>query len=117
VSFVCPMNVRLGEVRASARSPYINNNVPTKIKNTYKQPHTVAMSSNEDLQVDNDRGHGLRVTNKNIEGHVARGNTGGYHGANKNEIEQVHQEQEKIQDHPSKYSTEEHDPWNEVGAY
>jgi hypothetical protein len=25
VSFVCPMNVRLGEVRERARSPYINN--------------------------------------------------------------------------------------------
>jgi hypothetical protein len=31
VSFVCPMNVRLGEVRASARSPYINNNISPKL--------------------------------------------------------------------------------------
>jgi hypothetical protein len=49
------------------------------------------MSNNEDMQVDNDRGYGLCVMNKNSEGHVARGNTGGSPGANENEREQVHE--------------------------
>jgi hypothetical protein len=74
------------------------------------------MSNNEDMEVDNDRERGLRGTNGNSEGHVARVNTGGSRGANENNGEHLQQEQDKKQDHHGKYSNEEHDQWTEVGG-
>jgi hypothetical protein len=43
------------------------------------------MSNNDEMQVDHDRGHGLRAPNKNNEGHGSRGHTGGSRGAIENE--------------------------------
>jgi hypothetical protein len=42
----------------------------------------VAMSNKEDMEVDFECSQGLQGTNENIEGHEARGNKGGFCGAN-----------------------------------
>jgi hypothetical protein len=42
----------------------------------------VAMSNNEDMEVDLDRGHGLQGMHENSKGHEARGNKGGSCGVN-----------------------------------
>jgi hypothetical protein len=47
------------------------------------------MGNNEDVEVDTDRGRGLRVVADKIEGQKARGNKGGCRGENENEREQI----------------------------
>jgi hypothetical protein len=56
---------------------------------------TVVMSNNEDMEVITDRGHGLRGTNKNSEGHAAKGKKRGYRAVKENDREHLQQEQDK----------------------
>jgi hypothetical protein len=73
------------------------------------------MSDNEDMEVDTDREHGLRGTNKNSECHAARVNKGGSSGVKENKIEHLHRDQDHEQDHHRKHSNEAHAQWKEVG--
>jgi hypothetical protein len=53
------------------------------------------MSKNDDMEVDTNRGHGLRVMTDKSEQQEARGNKGGARGANENDREQLQREQAK----------------------
>jgi hypothetical protein len=64
-------------------------NVPTKHK---KSPtniqQAVAMSNNDDMEIDLDRGRGLRGTTDKSEQHKARGNRSDHRGLEEREREQ-----------------------------
>jgi hypothetical protein len=75
------------------------------------------MSNNDEMDVEKDRGHGLRAPHKKNEGHGVRGKTGGSHGTSENEREQGHLEQCHSQVHTGSHNTDEdHEHWTEVGG-
>jgi hypothetical protein len=75
------------------------------------------MSNNDEMDIEKDRGHGLRAPNKEHEGHGVRGQTGGSHGTSENEREQGHLEQCHSQVHTGSHNTDEdHEQWTKVGG-
>jgi hypothetical protein len=75
------------------------------------------MSNNDEIDVEKDRGHGLRAPNKTTEGHGVRGQTGSSHGTSENEREQGYLEQCHSQGHTGYRNTDEdHEQWTEVGG-
>jgi hypothetical protein len=75
------------------------------------------MSNNDEIDVEKDRGHGLRDSNKTSDGHGVRGKTGSPHVTSETEIDQRHLEQGQSQGHTGDSNTyEAHEQWTEVGG-
>jgi hypothetical protein len=75
------------------------------------------MSNNDEMDVEKDRGHGLRAPKKKNEGHGVRGQTDGSHGTRENEREQGQLEQCHSQVHTGIHITDEDQKqWTEVGG-
>jgi hypothetical protein len=67
----------------------LKKKLPTNIQ------QAVAMSNNEDTEVNVDRGHMLQGTDDNNKSHEARGNKAGTRDVNEKEREQVQREKGK----------------------
>jgi hypothetical protein len=74
------------------------------------------MSNNDEMDVEQDRGHGLRAPNKKNEGHGVRGHTGGSRGASENERVQGHFKQLHSQVPTGNHHTDDHEQWTKVGG-
>jgi hypothetical protein len=59
------------------------------------------MSNNDEMDIEKDRGRGLRAPNKTTEGHGVRGQTGSSHGTSET---------------GNRNTDEDHEQWNEVGG-
>jgi predicted chitinase len=74
------------------------------------------MSNNDKMDVEQDRGHGLRAPNKKNEGHGVRGHIGGSRVASENEREKGHLKQWPLQVHTGNRNTDDHKKWTKVGG-
>jgi hypothetical protein len=81
------------------------------------QQQPVAMSNNDEQDVEKDRGRGLRDSNNTSYGHGVRGKTGSPRGTSETEREQRHLEKGQSQGHTGYLNTNEaHEQWTKVGG-
>jgi hypothetical protein len=80
MSFVCPMNVRLGEVRESARSPYINKKMKystvKEVMTSFPHPILPAVEGDPDYQTINATRKFLKANVQAINTHLGGGTLG-----------------------------------------